>query len=467
MQLETDNHGGGLAEVLRLSVPASLAMLGRTVTQFADGLMVSGLGVETISAQGASAIVAFVPESFAIGALGVISTFVSQNLGAGRNKKCGTYAWAGLGLVVLFSLLACPLALTAGPLFRAIGHAPRVQQLESMYFRYMILSIPLTMATRVLASFFFGIHRPSIPLIASVVANGFNIAANYALIFGKWGFPEWGLEGAAIGTVVSWALQLLILTAVFLSPRIHRKYGSWSIGQVQMQQCKDIIRVGWPAGVRFCINMITWAIFNTKLVARFGTAHLTAATASIRYMSLSFMPVVGASIAATTLVGRYIGMGRPDLAQKRAHTAIMLAIAYASVCGVAFWLLREPMIALFVTVSPQEAAAGIEAADIIAIGAKIMLCAAVFQVFDAMGIVFSGALRGAGDTLWPMLAAIMLSLVLLVGGGYAMVVLMPELESLGPYLAATAYVIVLGLVIAWRFESGQWRKIDLLNIANS
>ena len=91
-----------------------------------------------------------------------------------------------------------------------------------------------------------------------------------------------------------------------------------------------------------------------------------------------------------------------------------------------------------------------------------MICAAVFQLFDAAGIVFNGALRGAGDTRWPMIAAVALSLSVLVGGGWCMVKFLPQLTSLGPYIAATVYIIILGSAMAWRFESGHWRRIDLL-----
>ena len=101
-------------------------------------------------------------------------------------------------------------------------------------------------------------------------------------------------------------------------------------------------------------------------------------------------------------------------------------------------------------------------ADILRIGATVMICAAVFQCFDAVGIVFAGALRGAGDTFWPMVITFVMAWTMVIGGGAAMIRWMPQLQSIGPWIAASAYVIVLGLVMAWRFESGAWRKIDLL-----
>jgi len=452
----------GLGEVLRMSAPTSMSMLGRTITQFVDGVMVAHLGPAIFSAQAIGGLVAFVPESFSIGALGVVNTYVSQNLGAGRQRRCGQYAWAGLAIAMLLSVLFMPLAAVARPLFAAIGHAADVQPMEILYFRYMILAVPLTMSVRVLEAFFYGLHRPIIVVATSLLANLLNVVGNYVLIFGKLGFPEMGLEGAAVASVASWLVQLAILLSVFLSHRIHRRFGTRMVRAVRLRQCKDILRIGWPAGMRFFIDLFTWTIFTANLIGRFGTAHLAAATAAVRYMTLSFMPAVGIGIATTAIVGRYIGRGQPDIARKRAHTATITAIAYMGACALAFLLFRHPMVRLFTKISSDAATSGLEAEKIVRIGGRIMVCAAVFQVFDAVGVVFSGALRGAGDTRWPMVITACLSIVVLVGGGTAMVLFLPELESLGPYIAATAYVIVLGLVMAWRFESGAWRRINLL-----
>lgn len=457
-----EKTSSGLGEVLRLSLPASLSMLNRTIAHFVDGVMVAQLGPSVISGSAIGGLVAFIPESFSIGALGVVNTYVSQNLGANRLERCSQYAWAGLMVAAMFSLFMCPLVLVARPLFAAIGYTLDVQPSAVLYFRYMILSVPIGMSIRVLEAFFYGVRRPGIIYSASLIANICNVAGNYVLIFGHLGFPAMGLQGAAIATVSSWGLQLLILAVAFLSPTMHRRFATRSIRAVQMRQCFEILHIGWPAGMSFFIDLLTWGFFTTRLIWRFGAEHLTASTAAMRYMMLSFLPAVGVGIAATTLVGRYIGQGRHDLARKRAHTALGIAMVYMGTCALCFLLFRHPMIRLFVNVSPQAAATGIDAERIVHIGGQILICGALFQIFDSMAVVFFGALRGAGDTRWPMVITAVSSLGILVGGGLLMVTWAPELKSLGPYLAATVHVCVLGLLMRWRFRSGAWRKIDLL-----
>ena len=460
---------GDLAEVLRLSWPASLSMFSATVLQFIDGFMVSRHGPASLSAQFMGGLFAFVPTAFAMGTLPVINAYVSQNLGAGRPERCGQYAWAGMMLVWVYSAAMVSLIFLAPMIFALLPHAEDVTGLEVMYFRYLIAALGMFLTSRVLEQFFFGVHRPVIVLVTSLTAIVFNIGANYVLIFGKLGFPELGLEGAAIGTVASMGLRLAILMGVFLSSPIHRRFATRNFRKVKRSECLELVRVGLPAGLQFCNWMLTWSIFVGVLVRKFGTEHLAANTIVHRYTALAFMPAVGIGIATTALVGRCIGAGRPDLARRRVHAAVAVAVGYTALCGLAYFLFRRPLVEFFVSVpgaenlSPEQLRAQIE--PIVTIGGRIMVCAAVFLLFDGMGIVLVGALRGGGDTLWPMLVQVIMSWTILIGGGAMMVNVAPQLTSLGPWIAATVYVCALGVVMGWRFESGAWRKIDLLGRA--
>ncbi|MDP7636845.1 MAG: MATE family efflux transporter [Phycisphaerae bacterium] len=452
-----------------MSWPASLAMLNTTVIKFVDGLMVSYLGHSEFSAQYASGMLAFAPEAFAMGLLLVVNTYVSQNFGAGRHRRSGQYAWAGIFLALGFATLIVPLVALARPIFSALNHSEQLQGLEVMYFRYMILAAFLTLPSRVLEQFFFGIHRPRIVLTISLIANAFNVLANYALIFGRFGLPAMGLEGAAIGSVSAWTLQLVILLVVFVSPRVHRTFGTLFVRSVRRRHCAELLRIGWPAGVQLCNDVLCWGLFTVVLVGTFfGKVHMAATTVAMRYLGLSFMPALGIGIATTALVGRYIGAGRLDLARKRVHQALLVAMIYMGLCGLAFWMFRYPMVRFLLENVPSTLAAETRAQEIAAtvdIAVKIMLCAAVFQLFDAVGIVYIGALRGAGDVLWPMAVTAILSWGIILGGGYMMVIHLPWLTSIGPWITASAYVMVLGIFMARRFESGAWRRINLLGRA--
>jgi MATE family multidrug resistance protein len=453
----------GLLPILRMSWPASLAMLNTTIVRFVDGLMVSWVSPVAVSAQFFGAITAFVPESFMLGVLSVVSTYVSQNLGARRYARCSQYAWAGLALAFGAAALLAPLAIDAGPLFRLLGHDE--WPLEAMYFRYMILAVGVTLGARVLEQFFYGVHRPRVVWLTSLGAAAFNVGANYVLIFGKLGFAPLGLEGAAIGSVTAWVLQFLVLLGLYLRPSLHRRFRTRLWRRVRWRSCGELLRTGWPAGVQICNDIVTWGFGAIYLCGLGSAANRIAATIVMRYLGLSFMPAVGISTATSALVGRAIGAGDHDLARHRAHRALALAVGYMAACGVLFALFRTQMIDLFLRQMPLEMSAERVrelAPQIRRAGSIIFLCAAAFQIFDAIGIIYVGALRGAGDTLWPMVLSIATSWGILLGGGALLALLVPGLQPAGPWIAAIVYIMALSLLMLWRFESGVWRRIDLL-----
>jgi MATE family multidrug resistance protein len=175
-------------------------------------------------------------------------------------------------------------------------------------------------------------------------------------------------------------------------------------------------------------------------------------------MSLSFMPAVGISVAVTAMVGKCIGMGRHDLAAKRAGAGLGLAFGYMGVCGLAFIAFRKPMIGLFIEQGTKPEVR----AELIRLGSMFLIAIAAFQLFDAVAMTMSGALRGAGDTIWVGVVTVLLSWTLIVGGGLFMVRFFPELQSVGPWMAAASYIIILSFAILGRFLTGRWKRIRLV-----
>jgi MATE family multidrug resistance protein len=246
--------------------------------------------------------------------------------------------------------------------------------------------------------------------------------------------------------------------AVFLSRKYNEQYRTRSAWRPSLSHARDIFRIGWAPAVMFGNEMACWAIFMTKLAGSFGVEHNTAGWIVLRYMHLSFMPALGLSFAITSVVGKAIGAGRPDVARHKAKLGVTLAAAYMTLCAAVFVIFQNSLVGVFVpeTTAPEVAA------KVIAIGTGILLIAAVFQLFDGIGIALIGALRGAGDTVVPGVATIFMAWTLIVGLGWLLTKLAPGLESRGPWIGAAAYIIVLGLFLLWRWNSGAWTKIKLL-----
>ena len=460
-----------LREVWSIAWPTVLSMTSYTVMQFVDKLMVAQVGPLEVAAQGNGGIWAFTPIAFALGVLTVVNTYVSQNLGAGRPENGSKYAWAAIWVsITVWIALLVPWAFVLPWVFATVGHGPRLLELETGYGQILLFGGVLVMASRGINNYFFGMHRPRIVTVSAVVGNLVNGLANYVLIFGRDGLPAWGLPGvpgvpalgiygAALGTVIGTAVELAIPTIVFLGPKFNEAYATRKAWPPRMGPIRDLVRIGWPTAVQFGNELVCWSIFMSVLVGLFGENHMTAGWAALGYMHLSFMPAIGFSVAITSLVGKYIGAGEPDTAVARARLGLRLTIAYMTICGIIFFVFRHGLIGLFVAGKDLTAE---QAEEIIAVGGKLMICAAVFQTADAFGIAYTGALRGAGDTVWPGMVTVVYSWGFIVIGGWSIAVLWPGLESVGPWIAAAAFVILYGLTMWWRFETGRWRSISLL-----
>jgi len=196
-----------------------------------------------------------------------------------------------------------------------------------------------------------------------------------------------------------------------------------------------LLRIGLPAGLSFSLDIACWAVFIGFVVGRFGAEQLASSNVASQIINLSFLPALGMGAATTALVGQYIGRDDPQ--------------GYMCTMGVIFLTFRRRLVGLF---SAEE--------TVITLGSQILVLAALFQIFDAIGIVMAGALRGAGDTRWPAVVTVSYSWLFFLPSSYFFGHVLGY-RALGGWLAATLYVMLYGLTMWWRFESGRWEKIDI------
>ena len=456
-----------LAEMLIIALPVIGTMISFTLMQFVDKIYCGMLGAEALAAAGNGGLAAFFPVSVMMGLVGVVNTYVSQNLGAGHPERGPAYAWNAMWMALgVWVVVLMPYAVFLPEIFAfmrgLMGVKPPsayVLENETVYARILLGGMIFTICARGLAQFFYGMHKPLTVAVGTLIANLVNWLLTWALVFGKLGLPRLEVAGSAIGTVIGSIVEIAIPMAVFLSARYHTAYRTRSAWRPSLHHMKEIWKIGWPAGLMFGNEMVCWWIFMSGFVAAYGAAHNAASWAALSYMHLSFMPSVGLSFAITAIVGKCIGAGRKDLVPKRVWLAIRLAMVYMGLCAVCFFVFRVPMMAVFSESNPPEIRA-----EMIRIGGQLLVLAAIFQVFDAMGITLVGALRGAGDTVWPGVMTVVLSWGVLIGGGKLAMELFPEWQSVGPWAAASLYIILFALGLVYRFLSGKWRLMKVLEV---
>ena len=446
-----------MRKLLILAAPIIAAMVSRMAMGFIDFVMVSRLGTEATAAISPSTILVFSVLCLGMGAATSIQTFAAQALGRRQPREAAAYAWQSIYMAIAFSLLSYPATQLAEPFWTLIGATPEVLALQVAYCKIAFWCIGFSIVTFGLEGFFNGIQKPSVTLVATLIGLVFNAVANYALIFGKFGFPVMGIQGAAYATVIAWGIRALLLFLVFVSQEFRRTYATHETWRISLDKLKGIFHVGGPTAVQWVLDIGAWFVFLSLLMKDFGTAAMAASNIALQYMHFSFMPALGIGLALNTLVGHAIGEGRPHLAFQRARACMIVNGLYMGLIGVIFFVARHELVALM-SVDP---ATGTSDPEVIRLGAGALIWAAIFQVFDAAAITYMTALRGAGDTRWPAVVIVLNCWIVFIGGGYLVSRLIPEWGIHGPWMTCTLYIILYGWVLRWRFKRGAWRRINL------
>jgi MATE family multidrug resistance protein len=438
-----------LAELLRLAGPTVLQMASYTLMQFIDTYLLARLGTLEAAAAAMSGLFAFSLMCFGIGVLQLVNTLVSQCYGRREYTTCGKYLWQGIWFGLAWSVVLLPLIPFAGGMFRTMGHDAKLADLEAVYLRLILISTAVKMASTALGQFLLAVDRPRVVFAAAVIAVACNVFTAYAMILGKWGAPKMGIVGAAWAQNIGVTIEALVLAVFAFQRPMREKFNSidWHL---RRQAFATLWRVGWPSGAQFIADVLAWSIFSTVVMAQAGEPAMVANMFTFRFMSVSFMPAIGIGTAVTALVGRYIGMGRPDIAVHRANLGFKVNALYMFTCGILFFLFRHQLMQLF-TSDPQ----------VLRIGAMLLIFAAVYQLADALYVSYTGALRGAGDTFIPAVATAVLNWSMTVALGFVIAKTHPQWGAIGPWVVATAYGLTLSTFMYLRFRRGTWKFIRL------
>ena len=235
-----------------------------------------------------------------------------------------------------------------------------------------------------------GVGDTKTPMLITIFSNLLNIIGDYILIYGKLGFPEMGVKGAAISTLVSSCVEGLILFFFIFSNKSSIKLSIRSFWLVNKATMKTLLKIALPAAFEPMITSMGSLLF-LKIVAGLGQASLATHHIILRIESLSFMPGLGLSMATGALVGRYLGAKRIDLAELTTKQALMFAIVIMSGVGLTFILFPSFIIMIFTTNK-----------NIVSLGVTCLMIAAIEQPLLGYAMIHQGTFRGAGDTTTPL-----------------------------------------------------------------
>src|SRR5512140_1802092 len=283
---------GSVGEVAVLAYPVVLQTLSDTVMQVVDSAFVGRLGVAQLGAVGFGGIWLWTMLVVFFGAATGVQTFVAQAHGAGHRQDCGRWFWQGLyALIPALLLWTGVLQLAFEPMLGLFGAPPALRTLASAYARARLWGAPALIVAGLLSSFFRGLGDTRTPLIAAVTANLLNAGLAYALVFGRFGLPQWGIVGAGTATALaSWIYAAILLSAV-LRPQLVSTYSTRPVPP-EFIAIRRFLRTSLPIGGQWVLDMLSFAVFST-IIARMGEAAMAATQAMILLLSLSFMQAFG------------------------------------------------------------------------------------------------------------------------------------------------------------------------------
>jgi MATE family multidrug resistance protein len=451
---EKSHAPGSIRELLAVAVPMVVSSACDTTMIFTDRLFLSRLGSEQMNAAMAGGLTSFVMMTFFIGLAGYSTALVAQYLGAGRKERCARVTTQAL----LVCLAAYPLILLCRPLgpwmFRLSGIDQSQLAPQIVYFNVLLYASVVALARHCLSCFFSGIGKTRVVMISALTAMTVNIAANYVLIFGKLGFAPLGILGAAYGTILGSLCGLAVVAGAYLSKANRAAYGVGESLKFDWEIMKKLLRFGYPAGLEFFFNLVAFNIMIMLFHSR-GLVTATAVTILFNWDLVTFMPLLGIEVAVTSLVGRYMGASNPDTAHRACMSGLKSGWVYSALMLVLFVGFPSFMVDVF---RPETGGEVFQQARPMAL--FMVKTVAFYIMVEAIIIVFSGALRGAGDTFWAMCISVGLHWLML-----PVVFLMLNVLKLDPEYA-WVFVIVIYMVFTiffWlRYRSGKWRKLRVI-----
>ncbi len=379
--------------MLQLAIPVVLAEMGWFVMSIVDTVMVGPLGPSAIAAVGIGGILFMTLMVFGFGTLLALDTFVSQSFGAGRIDDCHRWLFAGLQLAGLLTVVLMVVAQVGVWGLPAFGFHPDVLPQLQEYSRWLVWSAPPLFAYVVFRRYLQAMNLVRPVMVALVAANVVNAFVNWLLIYGNLGAPPLGVVGAAWATVASRVMLAGSLFAVIWYQERQRPSGlhdvpfQWDPGRVWR-----LFRLGWPAALQITFEVGVFAAASA-LAGRIGPLAAAANQVVLNIAGFIFMIPFGLGSAAAVRVGQAIGRRDPAGMRRAGWTAIGIASTVMAASAVLFFTVPEWLIRIY---SSDPA--------VIEVGIVLLFICSVFQLFDGLQTVTTGALRGLGDTRSPMVA---------------------------------------------------------------
>ena len=385
----------------KLAAPVIMGMLGHTFVGLVDNIMVGQLGSAELAAVSLGNSFFFVAMSLGIGFSTAITPLVAEADSEGDFKKGKSAFKHGFFLCIVLSLVLFGLILLAKPLLYFMKQPEEVVVLTMPYLDVIAVSLIPLIIFQGFKQFSDGLSLTKYAMYATILANAINIALNYILIFGKFGFPKMGIVGAGVGTLVSRVSMIVIIWILLKNTKEARAFvTNIKLFILDRGMLKKILNLGLPSAMQmfFEVAIFTSAIWLSGLLGKNAQA---ANQIALNLSSMTFMIAMGLSVTAMIRVGNQKGLKNYLELQRIAKSIFLMGLMFASIFALLFLIFHDVFPALYLDL--EDVNNYLDNQEVVAIASKLLVIAALFQISDSTQVVFLGALRGLQDVKIPTL----------------------------------------------------------------
>ena len=436
-----------LIELLQLALPMVVSQGTFAVMIFTDRYFMSQIDPTHMAAALGGGVASFFSFCFFVGLFSYANALAAQYLGAGEKDKCPKVVTQGIVMVLMSAPFLTLITFLVAGVFEAMEHAPAQVALERTYYLILMSGVLVTLAKACISSYFAGIGRTYVVMICDVFGLLINVPLCYIMVFGKLGFPAMGIVGAGVSTVVASLLALLLFIAFYFRREHRESFSVMRSFRLDMKILRRFWRLGFPSGLEMFLNVAAFNLF-LLMFQSYGIAEGAGAAIVFNWDILSFVPMIGLHLGIISLIGRFVGARDLARANEVMVAGFVIGLAYSALLAILYITFRYPLVEVFAPPSGDFTA-------IRELSAFMMIGLSSYVMADAVILVSSGILRGAGDTRWLMVASVSLHWAMLVAQFFIIRVF--ELSPKVSWLAFVAMILAIALVYALRLKSGRWR----------
>ena len=383
----------------KLAAPVMLGMLGHTFVSFVDNIMVGQIGTAELAAVSLGNSFIFIAMSIGIGFSTAITPLIAEADSADNFDRAKSTFKHGLFLCTVLGIVLFLGVFFAKPLMYLMKQPKEVVELAIPYLDLVAFSLIPLVVFQALKQFSDGMSMTKYPMYATLIANIVNVVLNYLLIFGKFGFPELGIVGAAYGTVISRFIMLAYLWWLLANKERSRALvTNIKFFVLEKLMLRKLINLGAPSAMQmfFEVAIFTSAIWLSGLLGKNAQA---ANQIALNLSSMTFMVAMGLSVASMVRVGNQKGLRNFKALRRIAFSIFLLGILLAVFFGAVFFLFHKSLPKIYVDFNDVTNYA--DNLEVVAIASQLLFAAAIFQISDTIQVVVLGALRGLQDVKIP------------------------------------------------------------------